>query len=165
MDQQKFFNILEQNGITAEKAAWLICRLNSLFEAMKEKNNYPDNVDTVPLNSEEVLSQKVTRLLTNLGFSSNLLGFNYLRKCIIHCVINGTQISLSKTLYPFIAQELETTPERLQRSIRYSIDKVFTCHNSNLIEIMGETINSRKGNPSNSEFIAFVADRIRNNLL
>lgn len=165
MDQQKFFNILAANGITAERAAAIICRLDSVFEHKDKKMVEIENETTDNMMSVESLSQKITRLLTAWGFSSNLLGFNYLRSSIMYLVLNGTDISITRTLYPSVAEEFKSTPGRVERAIRHSIDRVFDYHNSSLLKLMGETIDCRKGKPTNSELIAFVAEQIRSDLL
>ena len=173
MNQEKFFGMLEKHGITEERAALLICRLNSLLESEEKKKlktenaeiqNTPSNMEPVQFFFEENLTQKVTRLLTSWGFTLNS-GFKYLRCSIIYCVNNGTNIPITKVLYPHVAKEFESKPLRVERAIRHSIEKVFNNHDTSLLELMGESIDPYKGKPTNGEFILFVADRIRNNLL
>lgn len=169
--QQKFFETLNQRGVTPERAAWLICHLNDFLKSgvmsnlpdSRENFNLPDSNDTEAIPTQETLTQKITNLLTNCGFRSNLLGFEYLRYSILYCVDKGT-VFTTKELYPQIAKKMHTTPNRVERSIRHSIESAYDRCPSKFIELMGNSIYPDK-KPCNSEFIFLVADRIRNNLL
>ena len=70
--------------------------------------------------------------------------------------------SVTKILYPRIAEKYETTPSRVERAIRHAIEVAWARNNIDTIKkFFGYTINTEKGKPTNSEFIALVADRIR----
>lgn len=170
MYQQKFFEILNQRGVTPERAAWIICHLNDFLKSgvmsnlpdSTESFNLPDSNNTEAIPKQETLTQKITNLLTHLGFRSSLCGFDYLRNAILYCIDNGT-VSATKELYPQIAKKIGTTPTRVERAIRNSIETAFERCPSKFTNLIGDSFCSTK--PTNSEFIAIVADRIRNNLL
>ncbi|SDE68203.1 Sporulation initiation factor Spo0A C terminal [Paenibacillus sp. UNCCL117] len=73
-----------------------------------------------------------------------------------------SSIAITKTLYPAIAEKYKTTPSRVERAIRHAIEVAWTRGNIDSISfIFGYTINISKSKPTNSEFIAMVADKLR----
>ncbi|MGI5883153.1 MAG: sporulation initiation factor Spo0A C-terminal domain-containing protein, partial [Dethiobacteria bacterium] len=90
-------------------------------------------------------------------------GYLYLRDAI-SMVAQEIELlgSITKILYPRIAQKFETTPSRVERAIRHAIEVAWSRNNIDTIKkFFGYTINTEKGKPTNSEFIALIADRIR----
>ena len=70
--------------------------------------------------------------------------------------------SITKTLYPEIAKKYETTPSRVERAIRHAIEVAWNRGRMETLDaLFGYTINTGKGKPTNSEFIALIADKIR----
>ena len=70
--------------------------------------------------------------------------------------------SITKILYPGIAKKFDTTPSRVERAIRHAIEVAWSRGKMDTIdELFGYTVNNRKGKPTNSEFIALIADKIR----
>ena len=70
--------------------------------------------------------------------------------------------SITKQLYPSIAQKFDTTPSRVERAIRHAIEVAWGRGNMDTIDaLFGYTIHAGKGKPTNSEFIALIADKIR----
>ena len=70
--------------------------------------------------------------------------------------------SITKILYPTIAKMHQTTPSRVERAIRHAIEVAWSRGKMDTIDaLFGYTINTRKGKPTNSEFIALIADKIR----
>ncbi|MBP5427391.1 MAG: sporulation transcription factor Spo0A [Clostridiales bacterium] len=120
------------------------------------------------LNDEEIktlikLQEKVTNIMCALGVPAHIKGYRYLREAII-TVIEDINIlnSITKSLYPAIAQKYNTTPSRVERSIRHAIEVACQRGQIEVMEnIFGYTINSGKGKPTNSEFIAMIADKLR----
>lgn len=106
---------------------------------------------------------EVTNAMHDIGIPAHVKGHQYLRDAII-CVIkdNEALIGVTKQLYPDIAKKYNTTATRVERSIRHAIEmawdrgKVETLQN-----VFGYTINVDRGKPTNSEFIALVADKLR----
>jgi len=106
---------------------------------------------------------RVTNLIHDVGVPAHIKGYQYLREAIIMSVQNDEVINaVTKTLYPSLAKAFKTTPSRVERAIRHAIEVAW---NRGQIEvhdkIFGYTVNSNKGKPTNSEFIAMLADMLR----
>lgn len=106
---------------------------------------------------------RVTNLIHDVGVPAHIKGYQYLREAIIMAVENAEIINaVTKTLYPTLAKTFKTTPSRVERAIRHAIE---VSWNRGQIEvhdkIFGYTVNSNKGKPTNSEFIAMLADLLR----
>lgn len=105
----------------------------------------------------------VTEIIHEIGVPAHIKGYQYLRSSIIMAV-NDMDIlnSITKQLYPTIAKEHGTTPSRVERAIRHAIEVAWGRGNKDTIdELFGYTINAGKDKPTNSEFIALIADKIR----
>ena len=107
--------------------------------------------------------EEITEIIHEIGIPAHIKGYLYLRDAI-SMVIEEIELlgSVTKILYPRIAQKYETTPSRVERAIRHAIEVAWSRNNIDTIKkFFGYTINTEKGKPTNSEFIALVADRIR----
>lgn len=115
--------------------------------------------------SEKALELEVTQLLHELGVPAHIKGYQYLRMSIMLAVQDISNLhSITKILYPTIAKNFETTPSRVERAIRHAIEVSFSRGKMEILEEMfGYTVNTLKGKPTNSEFIAMLADKIRLN--
>lgn len=113
----------------------------------------------VTINTEVV----IIRNLTNLGVPANLMGYEYLKFGLSKILENPVTIRrMTKELYPTIAQEYGTTPSRVERAIRHAVEVMFDrVDHELLIEYFGNTISLKKDKPTNSEFLAQVAEHIR----
>lgn len=113
--------------------------------------------------SESDMESVVTGYIHDLGVPAHIKGYNYLRTAIL-MVINDMDLLnyITKELYPEIAKAYQTTSSRVERAIRHAIEVAWTRGKPQTMnEIFGYTINTGKGKPTNSEFIAMIADRIR----
>ncbi len=113
--------------------------------------------------SEYELGQEITRLIHEIGIPAHIKGYPYLREAIRMSVQDSeTLCSVTKVLYPTIAKQYQTTSSRVERAIRHAIE-VAWCRGrvETIDEIFGYTVDSGKGRPTNSEFIAMISDRIR----
>ena len=106
------------------------------------------------------LEQVISDILHNIGISASLKGYRYLRYGINLCVYNFTLIeAITKNLYPTIAQEFHTTPSRVERGIRHAIEVGWGKQN---YEELGKFFRNPMGKkPTNSEFVANIADSLR----
>lgn len=106
---------------------------------------------------------RVTALLRELGIPANVKGYDYVREAIMLCLKDRTMVDkITKALYPSVAQMFDTTAPRVERAIRHAIELAWERGNLNLINnIFGYTVSNSKGKPTNSEFIALVADTVR----
>lgn len=109
------------------------------------------------------LEALVTEYIHELGVPAHIKGYHYLRSAIIMVVKDMDLLNyITKELYPEIAKAYRTTSSRVERAIRHSIEVAWTRGKPQTMnEVFGYTINTGKGKPTNSEFIAMVADRIR----
>lgn len=112
---------------------------------------------------EEMLEIRVTNIIHEIGVPAHIKGYQYLRDGIIMVVKNIEVINqITKQLYPDLAKKYKTTPSRVERAIRHAIEVAWNRGQIDTVEsIFGYTINSNKGKPTNSEFIAMIADKLR----
>lgn len=112
---------------------------------------------------EEIsLERDVTGMLHKIGVPAHIKGYQYLREAIIYSVEDPEMLgAVTKILYPAIAKRSHTTSSRVERAIRHAIEVAWNrgCEEV-LEEIFGYTISVGRGKPTNSEFIAMLADKI-----
>lgn len=109
------------------------------------------------------LDASITNIIHEVGVPAHIKGYQYLRDAIT-LVYNNIELlsAVTKTLYPAIAEKYCTTPSRVERAIRHAIEVAWTRGNIDSIShLFGYTINISKAKPTNSEFIAMVADKLR----
>lgn len=109
------------------------------------------------------LDVEVTKVLHLMGVPAHIKGYQYLRDAILMVIDDMSLLgAITKELYPLIASKYVTTASRVERAIRHAIELAWDRGN---VEVMsrffGYTINSERGKPTNSEFIAMVADKVR----
>ena len=112
---------------------------------------------------EENLEALVTNVIHEVGVPAHIKGYQYLREAII-MVVNDIDVinQITKSLYPKIANKFSTTPSRVERAIRHAIEVAWGRGQQDVVEnIFGYTISAAKGKPTNSEFIAMIADKLR----
>ena len=136
---------------------------------LREKTPVPGEIRTVKpyANKEEYLEQNlendVTHILHEIGIPAHIKGYQYLRDAIILSVEDHEMLSsVTKILYPAIAKKHQTTASRVERAIRHAIEVAWSRGRMETInELFGYTVSNGKGKPTNSEFIALIADKIR----
>ncbi|WP_256757183.1 sporulation transcription factor Spo0A [Cohnella sp. WQ 127256] len=117
----------------------------------------------VQIGKPKNLDANITSIIHEIGVPAHIKGYQYLREAIT-MVYNNIEIlgAITKTLYPAIAEKFKTTPSRVERAIRHAIEVAWTRGNIDSIShLFGYTINISKSKPTNSEFIAMVADKLR----
>lgn len=109
------------------------------------------------------LDVEVTNLIHQMGVPAHVRGYQYLRDAIILVIGEMSLLgAITKELYPMIAEKYNTTPSRVERAIRHAIELAWDRGNVELMnKFFGYTIDVERGKPTNSEFIAMVADRLR----
>jgi len=109
------------------------------------------------------IEQKVTNILHEIGVPAHIRGYHYMREAIMMAVNDMDVLNyITKELYPSIAQKMNTTSSRVERAIRHAIEVAWSRGKIDAIDnLFGYTINNHKGKPTNSEFIALIADRLR----
>lgn len=118
---------------------------------------------TVVRDRDKGQDTKVTSVMHELGIPAHIKGYLYLRDAILMVIDRVELLSrITKELYPSIATKHLTTPSRVERAIRHAIEVAWDRGNMEFIQrVFGHTISQEKGKPTNSEFIAMVADRLR----
>ncbi|MFQ3542830.1 sporulation transcription factor Spo0A [Halobacillus rhizosphaerae] len=109
------------------------------------------------------LDTSITHIIHEVGVPAHIKGYLYLREAIT-MVYNDLELlgSITKVLYPDIATKFNTTASRVERAIRHAIEVAWNRGNIDAISsLFGYTISNTKAKPTNSEFIAMVADRLR----
>lgn len=115
-------------------------------------------------NMNEVdLERYVTNIMLDMGIPAHLKGYHYLREAII---LSGKDMeavsSVTKLLYPTVAKRFKTTDQKVERAIRNAIEVSWTRGNVDTFEeLFGYSVGTGKGRPTNSEYIARIADKIR----
>ena len=109
------------------------------------------------------LETDVTDIIHEIGVPAHIKGYQYLRDAIILSVNDMEMLnSITKILYPTIAKRHQTTPSRVERAIRHAIEVAWSRGKMDTIDqLFGYTVSNGKGKPTNSEFIALIADKIR----
>lgn len=109
------------------------------------------------------LETEISTLIREIGIPAHIKGYSYVRDAIT-LVLDNTDVlsAITKELYPTVAKKHNTTASRVERAIRHSIEVAWQRGNTDVIgSIFGSTINSAKGKPTNGEFIAIIAEKLR----
>lgn len=111
----------------------------------------------------KTLELRVTNVIHNVGVPANIKGYQYLRDAILMTIHDNEMINaVTKQLYPEVAKRHKTTSSRVERAIRHAIEVACTRGNEECFyDLFGYTVSTLKGKPTNSEFIALIADKLR----
>lgn len=132
------------------------------FILKENKAQYID-IPRTDKKKEDSLEALVTNVIHEIGVPAHIKGYQYLREAIM-MVVNDIDVinQITKQLYPDIAQKYRTTPSRVERAIRHAIEVAWGRGQPDVVEnIFGYTVSASKGKPTNSEFIAMIADKLR----
>ena len=115
------------------------------------------------LNGEPDIETMVTNVIHEIGVPAHIKGYQYLREAIIIAVGDMEVINaITKVLYPQVAKTFSTTPSRVERAIRHAIEVAWDRGDLDTLQrFFGYTVSNTKGKPTNSEFIALIADRLQ----
>lgn len=113
--------------------------------------------------SQESLESQVTDMIHEIGIPAHIKGYHYLRDAILMAIDDMDVLNaITKVLYPTVAKKHQTTSSRVERAIRHAIEVAWSRGKlDTLDQLFGYTLSNGKGKPTNSEFIALVADTIR----
>jgi two-component system response regulator (stage 0 sporulation protein A) len=109
------------------------------------------------------IENRITQIMRDVGVPAHIKGYQYMRDAVLMVTDDIELISsVTKRLYPELARKYKTTPSRVERAIRHAIEVAWTRGQVETIhDLFGYTINTKKGKPTNSEFIAMIADKMR----
>ena len=129
-----------------------ISNLISFKNATENSRSDMDNVEYI-----------VTDIIHQIGIPAHIKGYDYLRTAIILSIGNADMINnVTKLLYPSVAQKFNTTPSRVERAIRHAIEIAWDRGDVDMLnKLFGYTVHTTRGKPTNSEFIALIADNLR----
>ncbi len=115
------------------------------------------------LSAHPDMEAQVTKIIHQIGVPAHIKGYQYLRCAILMAVDDGEVInSVTKVLYPSVAKRFGTTTSRVERAIRHAIEVAWDRGDvDTLNSYFGYTIQNSRGKPTNSEFIAMIADNLR----
>ena len=113
--------------------------------------------------SPEDMETQVTRVIHQIGVPAHIKGYQYLRTAIMMAIEDNDIINaVTKTLYPSVAKKYRTTSSRVERAIRHAIEVAWDRGDVEVLNsYFGYTIHNSRGKPTNSEFIAMIADNLR----
>lgn len=135
--------------------------INALFKSQPKKL---DSINLQAQGQQEInLNEEITGILHEVGVPAHIKGYLYLREAItmVYKDINVLG-AITKVLYPIIAKKFNTTSSRVERAIRHSIEVAWGRGNVDTIaHIFSYTVSYNKSKPTNSEFIAMIADKLR----
>lgn len=157
-DQEQFYKILD-NLISANKEFRILITVPSSENGDGQQEDMPQ----IPEADGWDLEKDVTDMIHEIGVPAHIKGYQYLREAIMMSVEDAEMLgSITKILYPTIAKKYQTTPSRVERAIRHAIEVAWSRGRMETLDaLFGYTINTGKGKPTNSEFIALIADKIR----
>lgn len=134
------------------------CEAEALLDRMRALLGQPVRPEESPV----ILKNQVTNIIHEIGVPAHIKGYQYLREAII-IAVNDMEVinAVTKVLYPTVAKRFSTTPSRVERAIRHAIEVAWDRGDlETLQKYFGYTVSNAKGKPTNSEFIAMIADRL-----
>lgn len=158
-DNERVFQILS-DLLSTDKEFQIMITVPS---AEKKNALYDDSLEVKAAPAQRDLEKDVTDMIHEIGVPAHIKGYQYLREAIMMSVEDVEMLSsITKILYPTIAKKFQTTPSRVERAIRHAIEVAWSRGRMETLDgLFGYTINTGKGKPTNSEFIALIADKIR----
>jgi len=139
------------------QCASVVDRLHEIL--LREEQGQRQNVRRAEVNIEAM----VTSVIHEIGVPAHIKGYQYLREAI-KIAVNDMEVinAITKVLYPQVAKTFSTTPSRVERAIRHAIEVAWDRGDLETLQrFFGYTVSNTKGKPTNSEFIALIADRLQ----
>ena len=133
---------------------YLVSKINQMCGVAEKTAEAPDETE---------LELAVTEIIHQVGIPAHIKGYHYLRTAIMLSVNNDEMINcITKLLYPTVAKKYQTTSSRVERAIRHAIEIAWDRGDIEVLtRIFSYTVHTAKGKPTNSEFIALIADHLR----
>lgn len=138
--------------------------INSLiFHIESFSRSRKNSARTQEMNMQSDMEAQVTKIIHQIGVPAHIKGYQYLRSAILMTIEDSDIInSVTKILYPTVAKKYQTTTSRVERAIRHAIEVAWDRGDvDTLNSYFGYTIQNSRGKPTNSEFIAMIADNLR----
>ena len=140
------------------------CDISAIVERLEEFRG-GENQRIIPMRrpDKNSIETMVTGIIHEIGVPAHIKGYQYLREAIIIAVEDMDVINaITKVLYPQVAKTFQTTPSRVERAIRHAIEVAWDRGDLDTLQkFFGYTVSNTKGKPTNSEFIALIADKLQ----
>jgi len=140
------------------------CDMNALVERLEEiRGGQSLRTSACRPMDKNSIETMVTGIIHEIGVPAHIKGYQYLREAIIIAVNDMDVINaITKVLYPQVAKTFGTTPSRVERAIRHAIEVAWDRGDLDTLQrFLGYTVSNTKGKPTNSEFIALIADKLQ----
>ena len=140
------------------------CDMSALVERLEEIRGGESQRKPQPRRTDKTsIETMVTGIIHEIGVPAHIKGYQYLREAIIIAVNDMDVINaITKVLYPQVAKTFQTTPSRVERAIRHAIEVAWDRGDLDTLQrFFGYTVSNTKGKPTNSEFIALIADKLQ----
>ena len=140
------------------------CDIQSLVDRMQEiRGGEILRLQPKRAQDKHSIETMVTGIIHEIGVPAHIKGYQYLREAIIIAVNDMDVINaITKVLYPQVAKTFQTTPSRVERAIRHAIEVAWDRGDLDTLQrFFGYTVSNTKGKPTNSEFIALIADKLQ----
>ena len=139
------------------------CDMTALVERLEEIRGGESLRPAIRRNDKTSIETMVTGIIHEIGVPAHIKGYQYLREAIIIAVGDMDVINaITKVLYPQVAKTFQTTPSRVERAIRHAIEVAWDRGDLDTLQrFFGYTVSNTKGKPTNSEFIALIADKLQ----
>ena len=140
------------------------CDMTAVAERLEEIRGGQSSVRSQSRPSgKNSIEAMVTSIIHEIGVPAHIKGYQYLREAIIIAVNDMDVINaITKVLYPQVAKTFQTTPSRVERAIRHAIEVAWDRGDLDTLQrFFGYTVSNTKGKPTNSEFIALIADKLQ----
>lgn len=160
---------LEREALTAGAAYYFLKPFDTstLAERIIQLSGWRNDKTPVVIKDNTVtdpeLEMMITEIIHQIGVPAHIKGYHYLREAIMLSVKNNEVINaVTKLLYPTVAKKHQTTSSRVERAIRHAIEVAWDRGDIDVLNsYFGYTIHNSRGKPTNSEFIAMIADKLR----
>ncbi len=140
------------------------CDMAALVERLEEiRGGENPRITAIRRSDKTSIETMVTGIIHEIGVPAHIKGYQYLREAIIIAVNDMDVINaITKVLYPQVAKTFGTTPSRVERAIRHAIEVAWDRGDLDTLQrFFGYTVSNTKGKPTNSEFIALIADKLQ----
>ena len=140
------------------------CDMQTLVERLEEIRGGENHGKHPAVRQDKAgIEALVTSIIHEIGVPAHIKGYQYLREAIIIAVNDMDVINaITKVLYPQVAKAFQTTPSRVERAIRHAIEVAWDRGDLDTLQrFFGYTVSNTKGKPTNSEFIALIADKLQ----
>ena len=140
------------------------CDVSAVVERLEEfRGGESQRIITMRRPDKNSIETMVTGIIHEIGVPAHIKGYQYLREAIIIAVEDMDVINaITKVLYPQVAKTFQTTPSRVERAIRHAIEVAWDRGDLDTLQkFFGYTVSNTKGKPTNSEFIALIADKLQ----